>query len=261
MKWPSCHSLERHRLFVLTDRSVGLVRRDAEVLHVAPEVIVGRYLREKCKRYVTLDLSMEGADVKEPLENTYLPDESFDHVVCSHVLEHVDDRRALREVHRILRPGGSALLMVPIIEGWDSTYENPYVTSPSDREVHFGKDDHVRWYGRDFRQRVTDAAFELSEITTEKTNFVRYSLLKGEKIFTIASPNSKLISVAYASLCILGIHTEPAAVDLENPGYSPGGWTSFALGSGRLAYAGLAKAYSLVASSGAAASSFSSCSP
>jgi SAM-dependent methyltransferase len=188
VKCPRCNSLERHRLFVLTDRSIGLVRENAELLHVAPEVTVGKYLRSKCRRYVTLDLSMEGADVKEPLEQTSLPDASFDHVVCAHVLEHVDDRRALKELHRILRPGGTALLMVPIIEGWDCTYENPYVTSPSEREIHFGKDDHVRWYGRDFRQRVTDAGFQLSEITTDTASFVQYALLKGEKIFVARKP-------------------------------------------------------------------------
>src|ERR1700753_2635930 len=60
-----CQSLERHRLFVLTDRSIGLIRKDAELLHVAPEVTVGRYLREKCKRYVTLDLVMKEVDVHE----------------------------------------------------------------------------------------------------------------------------------------------------------------------------------------------------
>jgi len=190
VKCPRCHSLERHRLFVLTDRSLGLIRENAELLHVAPEAIVAQYLRDKCKRYVTLDLSMEEADVKAPLENTMLPEASFDHVVCSHVLEHVDDRRALKELYRILKPGGTAFLMVPIVEGWDSTYENPQLTSPFQREIHFGQNDHVRWYGRDFRQRVLDAGFELSEITTDSSNFIRYALQKGEKIFVARKPGS-----------------------------------------------------------------------
>jgi SAM-dependent methyltransferase len=188
VKCPRCYSLERHRLFVLSDRSIGLIGQDAEVLHIAPEAIVGRYLRKKCKSYVTLDLSMEGADVKEPIERTSFRDACFDHVVCSHVLEHVDDRAALKELHRILRPGGTALLMVPIVEGWDSTYENPEITSGPEREIHFGQDDHVRWYGRDFRQRITDAGFDLSEITTASSDFLRYALQKGEKIFVARKP-------------------------------------------------------------------------
>lgn len=122
------------------------------------------------------------------MKKKLLPDESFDHVVCSNLLEHVDDRRAVRQLHRILRSGGSALLKVPIIEGSESTYEIPYVTSLSEREVHFGKADHVRWYGRDFRQRVADAGFGLSEVMTERSSVVQYSLMKGEKTFVARKP-------------------------------------------------------------------------
>jgi ubiquinone/menaquinone biosynthesis C-methylase UbiE len=87
-----------------------------------------------------------------------LPDECVDLVLCLHVLEHVDDdRRAMAEVHRILRPSGHFIVMVPIEEGWEVTYENPKVVSPRQRLLHFGQEDHVRFYGRDIRNRLTAA--------------------------------------------------------------------------------------------------------
>ena len=109
-------------------------------------------------------------------------------MVCSHVLEHVNDRKALRELKRILRPSGTAILMVPIVEGWDTTYEDPSVSSPEGRDLHFGQSDHIRFYGRDFRDRVRDAGFELTEFTAEEPDVSRYGLLRGDKVFFARRP-------------------------------------------------------------------------
>jgi SAM-dependent methyltransferase len=184
---PKCGSYERHRLFVLADQRSGLIRKDAEVLHVAPEPIIRNWVRERCKRYVTLDL-LRDADIHAPLEDTKLEAESFDHVICSHVLEHVDDRRALAEILRILRPGGTLLAMVPIVEGWSATYEDDAVVSERDRDRHFGQGDHVRYYGRDFRDRVRDAGFVLEEITASGRDVADFGLYRGEKVFVATRP-------------------------------------------------------------------------
>jgi 2-polyprenyl-3-methyl-5-hydroxy-6-metoxy-1,4-benzoquinol methylase len=79
---------------------------------------------------------------------TALCDGSFDVIICFHVLEHVDDRAALSEMHRVLAQQGMTLLMTPVIEGWDCAYENSTVVTPLDRRVHFGQEDHVPVLGR-----------------------------------------------------------------------------------------------------------------
>lgn len=104
-------------------------------------------------------------------------------IVCSHVLEHVNDRLALVELYRILRPGGQLIVMVPIIEGWEASYENDAITSDQDRELHFGQYDHVRYYGRDIRQRLMDSGFTIKEYTAFGADVITYSLLRGEKVF------------------------------------------------------------------------------
>ncbi len=78
------------------------------------------------------DIAPGKADRVLNIEAIASPDASYDCVVCSHVLEHVDDKKALSEIYRVLRPGGVALIMLPVIEGWAKTYENPAVTSPED---------------------------------------------------------------------------------------------------------------------------------
>jgi SAM-dependent methyltransferase len=87
-----------------------------------------------------------------------LPDSSFDIILCSHVLEHVeDDRRAMAEMYRVLRPGGSAIIQVPL-QG-DTTLEDPSATTADERKRLFGQHDHVRIYGLDITKRLEDAGF------------------------------------------------------------------------------------------------------
>jgi SAM-dependent methyltransferase len=181
-----CGSLERHRLLKLyLDRNPGVVHGD--VLHFAPEPTVARMLRQLDCKYRSADL-FQTADLKLNLEAIDLPDESLDIVLASHVLEHVDDVKALAELYRCLRPGGVALLMVPLVEGWETSYENPDVSTPRDRLLHFGQSDHVRYYGRDFRDRVKGAGFTLDEFAATGEDCVTYSLGQGETLF-IATKN------------------------------------------------------------------------
>lgn len=184
---PQCGSVERHRLlglFAEEDRTF----EGRDVLHFAPEPSVSALIRGQ--RPSSYDVSDFGNDatLNLNLEDIRLPDCSYDVVVASHVMEHVDDSKAMREVYRILRPSGVALVMVPIIEGWQTTYENGAVKTPIQRTVHFGQFDHVRYYGADIRQRLQDAGFTLTEITATEPDVFRYGLQRGEKIFVCQRP-------------------------------------------------------------------------
>ncbi len=117
------------------------------------------------------------------LEAIEQSDATWDVVIANHVLEHVNDALALSEMHRILRPGGRLIATVPLVEGWDQTYEDPNVTSRVERQLHFGQEDHVRYYGRDFRERVRAAGFELTEFVATGAETARHGLVPGERVF------------------------------------------------------------------------------
>ena len=155
----------------------------ARILHFAPESTLAGLLQSHSSEYRSADLEPNIADTVLNIEEIDLPDDSVDMVVCSHVLEHVDDVRALREIRRILAPNGRALLMFPIVEGWDHTYEDATHTSPADRTKYFGQADHVRMFGRDVRDRITGAGFDLSEFTADEPSVSIHGLMRGEKLF------------------------------------------------------------------------------
>ena len=182
-KCPQCGSLERHRLLFIVDRDKGILDGVSSILHFAPEPIVRNYLQNKVNKYTSADLFKSDVDLKEDIENISLPSESVESVLCSHVLEHVNDKKALKSINRILKPGGKLITMVPICEGWEKTYENIAIKDPVQREIHFGQHDHVRFYGRDFIERMTRAGFEVTFYTAKLEDCIKYSLIRGEKIF------------------------------------------------------------------------------
>ena len=109
--------------------------------------------------YITADLYKK-AMVKVDITDIQYPDDSFNIVYCSHVLEHIDDDRlAMRELYRVLKPQGWAVLMVPI--AGEKTLEDPSVTDPVERERLFGQHNHVRQYGTDFKERLEEAGFNV----------------------------------------------------------------------------------------------------
>jgi SAM-dependent methyltransferase len=183
-----CGSLERHRLEAMWFRLNPSTVEDKRVLHFAPESVISGILRPKARSYIGADLDGQRADTALNMENIALGDGSIDLIVCNHVLEHVDDAKALKEFHRVLIPGGMALLMFPVVEGWAGTYENPLVKGSRDRTLHFGQYDHVRYYGHDVRDRIRSAGFELTEFTAEEPEVLRLGLSRGEKIFIATKP-------------------------------------------------------------------------
>ena len=180
---PKCWSLERQRLL-----SLALLRNQIEVagrdvIHFAGESGIAMVIKAKGpKSYQMSEFDGRG-DVQLDIERIALPDEALDLVIANHILEHVNDRVALKELYRVLKPGGELVCMVPIVEGWAQTYENSDVTTPFERERHFGQFDHVRYYGADLRNRIVDAGFSLREITADPADVLRYRLLRGEKVF------------------------------------------------------------------------------
>lgn len=111
--------------------------------------------------YLSADLGSPHAMVKMDITATGLADDSFDLIYCSHVLEHVrDDRAAMREMFRVLKRGGRALIMVPIKSG--ATLEDPALTDPAERERLYLQSDHLRLYGlEDLRERLAAQGFEV----------------------------------------------------------------------------------------------------
>lgn len=160
-----CGSLERHRLvWAYLELESDLFRGGRKrVLHIAPEPVIRERLEGHPQiEYLSGDLRPGKAMVAMDITAMPWGNGSFDFILCSHVLEHVpDDRRAMSELLRVLRPGGWAILAVPI--RGEYTYEDPSITSPEERARHFGQADHVRKYGsRDFPERIRSVGFEVT---------------------------------------------------------------------------------------------------
>ena len=166
---PSNGARARHRLIWLyLERETDLLTRPQRMLHVAPEVcLLPRFSESETIDYVPGDKFVDGYGQQANVSYLDLldidhPDDHFDFVLCNHVLEHIpDDQTAMQELHRVLRPGGTCLITVPIKESLDKTYENPDVDGPRQREEHFGQWDHVRWYATDIADRLQAAGFSV----------------------------------------------------------------------------------------------------
>lgn len=178
-----CGSVERHRLLKLWwDQNLEFVKR-ARTLHFAPELGVQQFVTPTVREYHSADIEPGRAELVLNIERIQASDESYDLIICVHVLEHVNDKIAMSELYRVLTGEGILIIMVPIVEGWKSTYENPSIVDARDRLYHYGQKNHVRIYGRDLRDRLTAAGFQLEEITAAPPLMLEHSLLPGETVF------------------------------------------------------------------------------
>ena len=169
---PNCLALERHRtlwLWLLRESDIG---RGAmalpRLLHVAPEVALMRKFHKiyaaQPADYVTADLESPLADLHFDIQHIPLEDESFDAVICNHIMEHVeDDKQAMREIKRILRKGGWGVILSPVDMQRETTFEDDTITDEAERSRIFGQYDHRRIYGRDYAKRLEEAGFEVYE--------------------------------------------------------------------------------------------------
>ncbi len=179
---PNCNSHPRHRLFWLWYRGEK-ARLAQPILHFAPEKVLKSRFEHVYDAYKTADL-FGPADLRLNIEDIALDAGSFKTIICNHVFEHVEDSKAMRELCRILSDDGVLICSVPLAEGWERTYEDAAITDPAQRTLHFDQDDHVRYYGRDFRDRLRAAGFHrIEEVTAGGADVVRYALARGEKIF------------------------------------------------------------------------------
>jgi SAM-dependent methyltransferase len=163
---PRCGAQARHRALwlYLHERTNLFSGKGLRVLHFAPERALGRALAAAPGiEYVSADLHDPGAMEHFDITDIPHPDGSFDAILCIHVLEHVeDDRQAMRELRRILAPGGFAIVLVPLDLDRPDTYEDPAITEPEERERAFWQSDHLRLYGRDFPDRLREAGFDVT---------------------------------------------------------------------------------------------------
>lgn len=192
---PRCNSKARHRRdWLFLRERTAFFEQDLTVLEVAPWWSYGRALtRSRNLRYFAIDVDPRAPFISVAGDVTAVPAASaqFDVVLCIHVLEHVrDDRKAIQEIHRVLKPGGWALLSVPLLLD-EPTREDPSVTSPEERQRLFGERGHVRYYGRDIEERLRSAGLEVAfepaaNIPAERRR--RYGLRKDENIFLCSKP-------------------------------------------------------------------------
>lgn len=186
---PGTLSLERHRLIWLyLQRETNFFKTSAKLLHMAPEKAFMKRLKKlKHLAYTTCDLESPLADVKTDICDLPFDNASFDWILCNHVLEHIpNDTKAMQELYRVLKPGGIALLQVPLESNRKETFEDDSIVNKAERTKVFGQYDHVRVYGKDYFDKLRQTGFEVSEIQFGKSlteaERLRYAVTKDEYI-------------------------------------------------------------------------------
>lgn len=187
---PSSLSLERHRLMWLyLQQRTSFFTAPLKLLHIAPELCFIRHF-EKMQNldYITGDIESPLAKVMMDVNEIPFEDDTFDVIFCNHVMEHMeDDYRAMKEILRVLKPGGWAIMQSPVYLWLDKTIEDPTVTDPLERERLFNQNDHFRKYGKDYGDRLRTAGYKVTEDhfldeLSEETRR-RYALPKEEIIY------------------------------------------------------------------------------
>jgi len=192
---PRCYSLDRDRLiYLFLQEKTSVFSSPQKIFHVAPEGCLRALLTSLPNiNYISGVKYLEGYyyDRKTNfLDITQIPftDEEFDIIICNHVLEHVpDDKKAIRELYRVLKPGGLAILQVPISKILPTTFEDSSVVTPEERERIFGQFDHVRIYGQDYNDRLENAGFTVQRYnpTREKWSvpFEKFAINPEEDLY------------------------------------------------------------------------------
>lgn len=184
---PGTLSLERHRLLWLyLKNETDFFTASKKVLHIAPEqCFLNLFKKQRNLDYITADLYSPIADVKADICDLPFEENTFDVVFCNHVLEHIiDDKKAMSELHRVLKPGGLGVFQIPQDLSLATTYEDFSITSKEERKKHFGQYDHVRIYGKDYFDKLRSVGFSVKEVDYSKTitpDLVeKYCITKGE---------------------------------------------------------------------------------
>ena len=184
---PGTLSLERHRLFWLyLKNETTFFSAPLRVLHFAPEqAFVQKFKKQKNLSYTTTDLNSPIADVKADICDLPFKDNSFDFIICNHVLEHIpDDIKAMQELYRVLAPKGTAILQVPYDAKLSTTFEDNSITDQRERTRIFGQYDHLRVYGMDYFKKLSSIGFKVKALdytsSISNDNIELYRLCRGE---------------------------------------------------------------------------------
>ena len=164
---PGTLSLERHRLLWLyLKNETDFFSAPLKVLHFAPEqAFYKRFKQLKNLEYTTTDIVSPLADVKADICDLPFKDNTFDVILCNHVLEHIkDDKKAIQELYRVMKPGGWGIFQIPQDLSRTTTFEDDTITDRKERTKLFGQYDHVRVYGRDYFDRLRTIGFSVQEI-------------------------------------------------------------------------------------------------
>ena len=180
---PSTYSLERHRmLWLYLKNETNIFTEKVRLLHFAPEPAFHKIFKN-CNNisYDTIDLNSPLAEIKADICNLPLENDTYDYILCNHVLEHIDDDiKAMSELYRVLKKGGVGIFQIPIDIKRKKTFEDPSITEPKERNRRFGQYDHVRIYGMDYFDRLFSVGFSVQQIhyanNLTKEEITRYCL-------------------------------------------------------------------------------------
>ena len=186
---PGTLSLERHRLLWLyLNNETNFFSKTLKVLHIAPEQCFYNLFKNlKNINYTTFDLNSPLADIKGDICNLPFKENSFDFILCNHVLEHInDDNKAMKELYRVLNKNGTAILQVPINQKSSKTFEDSSIVDKKQRIEKFGQYDHIRLYGLDYFKKLESFGFKVDPLKYSKefteSEIIKYGLIKDEII-------------------------------------------------------------------------------
>lgn len=200
---PRCFAKDRDRLIHLyLEKKTDVFISPHHILHIAPEEWLKKlFLSLPNIEYVSgvkgvknMGFYYDPKTLELDLTDIKMSDESFDTIICSHVLEHIpDDKKAMSEIYRVLKPGGWAILQVPHSPILEDTFEDANIIFPKERVKSFGQFDHVRIYGKDYKNRLEKAGFHVEIFNPNneewgKSYVEKYALNQKENLFIAHKP-------------------------------------------------------------------------
>jgi len=200
---PRCYSKDRDRLIHLyLEKKTNIFTSQHKLLHIAPEDWLKKLFQALpnieyifgVKGVKSMGYYYDPETIELDLTNLKMSDASFDAIICNHVLEHIpDDKKAISEIYRVLKPGAWAILQVPYSAMLKDTFEDENINLPEERAKFFGQFDHVRIYGKDYKNRLELAGFKVelfnpaNEVWSEKY-IEKYALNRKEDLFIAHKP-------------------------------------------------------------------------